>query len=241
MFVNDAVPKDRYPTGKVYAHDIDGVRASYFEAPGLGTWLAHITKGGIKKMASNVGAAVAGAVTLGLVPPKVFNIKGHSAMQDFRIGRDIGIATAAVVGASVLAPVLFGGAAAAPAAAAGVGAGTVTGVTGGVGTFALGALKFVGGTLVSPMSKALIGQLTGMGVNPADATQQQLIHAGVLAGDISTQDLNNAADNIRANAAGASISPNLHASMFGGGSTILMIGGFGALALLGWMGAKRRR
>jgi len=119
----------------------------------------------IKKVARKVVAGQAGLLTLGLVKPKLLGIKSKSSQKIFKKTAKIGRIAAVVVGAVVAAPLV------APYLAS-------------AGTATMGALKFVGGKLISAPGK-LIGALTGKGINPSTATPEQVLEAGQETGTVT--------------------------------------------------------
>ena len=165
------------------------------------SWFKRVFAGGAKKVVRNALAFVAGTVTLGLIPPKTFHITGHSAMQNFRAGRLVGDITAGAAAAIIVGPAIL------PYISQG-------------GSLMLGGLKWVGGALMS-IGPAAAKLLTSRGVNPQQATPQQAIDASVQTGELTQQDLTNAANNIYANSQGDALHPALHTTGMAPGSVTL--------------------
>ncbi len=69
--------------------------------------LGDLGKISFKKIRRKIGAYVAGAATLGLVPPKALGIKSKSGRRMFRVGRGVGIAAAVIVTATFAGPTVL--------------------------------------------------------------------------------------------------------------------------------------
>lgn len=130
-----------------------------YEDSGLGK-----RKRGFRKILRKVGAVAAGA-TGGLVPfvkPKMLGVKSKAGKKYFRIGRVVGGVTAAVF----LAPM------------------AIAKLGGPTGLTKMGALKFLGGKLVSG-PKRLMSALTKKGIDPKTATTEQVVQTGMQTGDVT--------------------------------------------------------
>lgn len=140
----------------------------YGEYSGIGKKLKKLKKR-VVKVARKVVVAKAGIVTGGLIKPKILGIKSKGAVKLYRKTGKIAKIGAAVAGAVVFGPALL--AAVGPTLAS-------------AGSASLGALKFVGGKLVSA-PKAVLSALTRKGIDPKTTTPDQAVQAGLETGAVT--------------------------------------------------------
>jgi hypothetical protein len=119
----------------------------------------------VKKVLRKGAVIQAGIVTGGFVKGKALGIKSKSSTKLFKTTAKITRVVAAVALAVVAAPIV------APYLAS-------------AGSATIGALKFVGGKLVSA-PKAFLSMLTGKGKNPATMSPEEIVKEGVESGTVT--------------------------------------------------------
>lgn len=203
--------------------------------------------GKFRKLLRKAGALTAGA-TGGLVPfvkPGMLGVKSKSGKKMFRVGRVVGAATAAFYAGPLLA--------------------TKLGAKAGISK--IGALKFLGGKLVSA-PKMLMDKLSSKGIDPKTATPAEVIQAGQETGYVTPGIIDNALKQLGVSGGIQSVpvpegspeypegatypvrpteegsetaTPVSEAGMFGGGGlTPILYLGAGFLALMMFGGKKGR-